>query len=187
MSNLVISQKALSQIVNEAVSIEQMLIESGGELTPEIQAALSVNADQLAEKVDGYHSIMERFKDLSVHYAARARFFEKISEQCDGVIDKLRANVIFAMDKLGSDEIKGQDVRFKLTLTSGSLKITDKEMIPVEFKEEVITTEIKKDELKEAIKKDKEIKGAEVVYSKSLRVYANLPDKKSKAKELKNV
>lgn len=38
--------KSLVGIVSETVSIERMLIESGGELTPEIEAHLAVNAQE---------------------------------------------------------------------------------------------------------------------------------------------
>lgn len=177
--------KSLMLIVSESNALEQMLIESGGALTPEIEQALAVSAEQLSDKADAYNSIMERFKGLSAHYEARAEFYDKISVQCNSVVERLRKNILFAMKALNTSEITGQDVRFTATKSSGSLKITDKEMVPVEFKEEIVSTEIKTDELKSAIKSGQNVPGAEVVYSDSLRIYANIPDKKTKA--VKNV
>ena len=177
--------KSLYLIVNEAMQIEQMLMESGGEVTPEIEMALSVNSSELANKVDGYQHIIERFNSLADHYKARAEFFKTIAGQCKTASDRLKDNIKFAMIELGVDEVKGQDMRFKLSTTSGTLVIEDAEMVPVEFKTEVITTEIDKKSLKEAALKG-DVPGVKIEPGHSLRSYANTPEKKSKTKEVVN-
>ncbi len=63
-------------IVNEAMQIEQMLMESGGEITPEIDQALAVNSNSLVEKVDSYHHIIERFEALEGHYKSLRRILQ---------------------------------------------------------------------------------------------------------------
>lgn len=177
--------KSLYLIVNEAMKIEQMLMESGGELTVDIEAALAVNSKELSEKVDGYQHVIERFTSLADHYKARAEFFKNIAGQCKTAADRLKDNIKFAMIELGVDEVKGQDMRFKLSATSGTLVIEDAEMVPVEFKSEVVTTEIDKKALKEAALKG-DVPGAKIEPGHSLRSYANTPEKKSKTKEVVN-
>lgn len=172
--------KSLVAIVNEAFSLEQMLIESGGEITPEIENALSVNSNEMTTKLDGYHHIIERFESLESHYKDRALFFNQVGTQCKNAVSRLKENIKFAMMEMGIDEVRGSDVRFKLSKTSGTLEITDKELVPVEFKSEVITTEIDKKALKEALQKGEPIQGAELKEGYSLRAYANTPDKKKK-------
>lgn len=171
--------KSLFLIVNEAMQLEQMLMESGGEITPEIEKALMVNASELSNKVDGYQHIIERFGSLAEHYKQRAEFFKTISGQCKTAADRLRDNVKSAMIDLGVDEVKGADIRYKLSNTSGSLVIEDAEMIPVEFKKEIITTEIDKKALKEALLTG-EVPGAKLEAGYSLRVFANNIVEKSK-------
>ena len=173
------NNKSLVTIVNESASIEAMLIESGGELTDEIQNFLAVNSTELATKVDGYHMIIDRFDSLKKYYAEKAEFFKIISGQCDNASKRLKENIKFAMLELGVDEIKGHDMRFKLSQGAGKLVVDDEEMIPVEFKVEKITTEIKNSELKEALKKGP-IVGAHIEPTQSVRAYANLPEKKTK-------
>ncbi len=178
--------KSLYAIVNESMEIEKLLVESGGEITEEIEKALSVNASELSLKVDGYQHVIERFNSLSDHYKARAEFFRTIAGQCKTAADRLKDNIKNAMIDMGIEEVKGQDMRFKLSPTSGTLIIEDAEMIPVEFKSEVITTEIDKKALKDAAAKG-EVAGVRIEPGFTLRSYANTPEKKSKTKEVANV
>lgn len=176
--------KSLVEIVNETVSLEKMLIESGGELTSEMEEFLAVNANKLAEKVDGYDLVINRFKNLAEFYKQKADFYIKISEQCVNTSEKLKKNIKHAMETLNVEEVKGNEVRFTLVKGQGSLKIKDREMIPVEFKQEIIETVIDNARLKAACKLGP-VPGAEIEYNPSLRTFANLPDKKTKA--VKNV
>ncbi|MGZ3770043.1 MAG: siphovirus Gp157 family protein [Bdellovibrio sp.] len=170
--------KSLVLLVNEAMQIEQMLMESGGELTEEINKSLSVNSAELAQKVDGYDHILTRFESLEKHYKARAEFFKTIATQCKAAQDRLRDNIKFAMHEMGVSEIKGNDMRFKMAPTQGMLIIEDESMVPVEFKHEIVTTEIDKKALKDALLKG-ELPGAKLVPGFSLRSYANTPERKA--------
>lgn len=178
------TNKSLVSIVNEAISIERLLIESGGEITPELSDALAVNAGTLADKVDGYVHILERFEDLETHYKSRAEFFKKIAEHCKKAQDRLKENIKFAMQELEVTDLHGNDMRFKLSPTPGVMVIEDEDMVPVEYKNEVISTVIDKKALKDALKNG-EVPGAKLVPGYSIRSYANTPDKKKK--EVANV
>lgn len=180
------NNKSLVLIVNEAMNLEQMLMESGGEINEAMEKALAVNSQELALKTDGYVEIIERFDSLSDHYKRRAEFYAKIAAQCSNASERLENNIKFAMQELGVDEIKGVDTRFKLTATSGSLKITDEEMVPVEYKIEKVVTSLDNKAIKGALSNGKEVPGAELIPGKSLRVYANTPERKSKKKEAVN-
>lgn len=173
-------KKSLVVIVNEALELERMLIESGGEVGETLEKMLAVNSAELAVKADGYVEIIERLESLGEHYKKRADFYAKIGAQCKTAAMRLENNIKFAMLELNVDEIKGVDMRFKLSPTSGSLNIIDEEMIPVEFKSEKITTVVDKKAIKDALSAGKEVQGAELIPGASLRVYANTPSKKSK-------
>jgi len=171
--------KSLATIVNEATRIEQLLIEGGGEENAELEQALAVSGAELQAKADSYSIIMERFSATEAHYKERAQFFLNIAKQCGNVQDRLKNNIKYAMQEMGVDEIRGEDVRFKLSATKGSLVIEDAEMVPVEFKTEVIETVIDKKKLKDAAEKG-EVPGARIEPGSSLRTYANTPEKKAK-------
>lgn len=171
--------KSLISIVNETNQIEQMLIEAGGEITEAIEQALAVRDLAMTEKVDGYSHIMDRFAALETHYKEKAEFFSRISKQCSNVQDRLKGNIKFAMQEMGTSELVGVDIKFKLSATKGSLVIDDEEMIPVEYKVETVVTSIDKKRLKDDLE-GKEIPGARIQPGASLRAYPNTPDKKSK-------
>lgn len=175
--------KSLISLVNEANAIEQMIIEAGGEITEAIEQALAVKDLELTEKVDGYSMVMDRFATIAEGYKEKAEFFLRLSKQCDNVQDRLKNNIKFAMQEMGKTELVGNDIKFKLTPTSGSLQITDEEMVPVEFKSEKTVTEIDKKKLKEAAAKG-EVPGAKLEPGFSLRMFANTPDKKTKKEKL---
>lgn len=171
--------KSLAAIVNESNQIEAMLLESQGEITEAIEAALAVRDLELTEKVDGYSHIMDRFAALESHYKEKAEFFSRISKQCSNVQDRLKNNIKFAMQEMGTTELVGVDIRFTLKPTTGSLVIDDAEIVPVEFKSEVIETVIDKKKLKDAASKG-EVPGARVEPGFSLRMFANTPERKTK-------
>lgn len=169
--------QTLMVLVNEAMNLEKMMIESGGEITPEIEAALAVKEVSLPEKVDGYSYILDRMSDMEEHFKARAEFFKEAAKHCKAAHERLTYNIKYAMQEMGTNELQGHDVRFKLAPTQGTLAIQDEEMVPVEFKKEIITTEIDKKALKEALVKG-EVPGATLTPGFSLRTYANTATKK---------
>jgi hypothetical protein len=172
------SNQSLIAIVQQANQLEQMLIESGGELTPEIEAALTVTEINLPEKVDGYENVISRFEHLEEFYKAKSQFFIRLQKQCANVQHHLKENIKFAMQTGGIDELKGYDIRFKLSNAKPSLVIEDESLIPKEYKTEVITIEVNKKSLAEDLSMG-EIPGAKLQASVSLRKYANTPAKKA--------
>lgn len=172
--------KSLVLIVNETIELERMLVASGGEVNEEFEKALQVNANELATKVDGYVEIIERFKSMKEHYAARSKFYAQIAGNCENAADRLRNNIEFAMKELKVNEIQGSDMRFVLSNTVGSLNITDEDLIPVEYKSEKTVTEIDKKALKATLSTGLKVPGAELIPGTSLKSYANTKAKKSK-------
>ena len=67
----------LFDITAEQRRINDALMESGGELTPELEEALLVNAENFAVKVEGY--------------AASIRKFDALAEAADAEIKRIQA------------------------------------------------------------------------------------------------
>lgn len=172
------TNKSLITLVSESNDLERMLIESGGELTPEIEAMLQVKGAQLPDKVDAYHFTKDRFATLETYYKERANFYYNIAKQCGAVQDRLVENLKYAMNELHTDELVGHDVKFKLSKSKAKLVIDDPEMVPVAYKTEVITTQIEKEKLRADLEIG-EVAGAHLEPSFSLRTYANTPNKKT--------
>ena len=52
---------SLFKITSEQVRINDMLMETGGELTPELEDALIINADNFQVKLENYATSIHRF------------------------------------------------------------------------------------------------------------------------------
>lgn len=173
---------SLVKIVNEVALIEQKLIESEGQVTPEIEALLLVNAELLPDKIDSYSHIMERFEAISDYYENRSLFFAKAASRCEQAKERLKENIKLAMKTLNVDELSGQDVRFKLQPVKSRVVIEDDSLIPKDYKKEVIKYEIKKERLRGDLEIGP-VPGAKLEKSYSLKTYAATPAKKGKKNE----
>ena len=163
---------SLQSIVADSLQISMLLGETGGELTPEIEAMLTCNTKDLAIKLDSYVAIMDQFEAQCELWKAKAAQIAKVAKSFDTARERLKSNVKLAMDMMGTTEVKGDLFRFKLSNVKPSL-IIDEKLIPNEFKNAVTSFVIDKERIKEAIAAGTQVQGATVVHSMSLRNYPN--------------
>lgn len=164
-------KKSLVTLANEAADIERMLIESDGELTPEVEAKLTVSELQLPQKVENYSQILQRVELMSEHYKKQAQFFNKLAKTCDNFELALKENIKTAMTLLGVSEIEGVSVTYKLTASNPKLIIDNPEELPAEYKKQVIETVIDNKTLKDHLVTGLPVKGAHIEPTVSLRKY----------------
>lgn len=171
------TSKPLALIVQEINVIEQILIESQGTIDEQLEALIAVNKNELADKIDGYSIIDDRLDFLANHYKQRAEYFMKISAGCKKTQANLKENIKQAMKELGTDEIAGTDIRFKLSKTKPALVIDDEGAIPREYYQSITIEQLNKDRLKDDLAIGP-VPGAQLRESFSLRSYANNKIKK---------
>lgn len=152
--------KSLVQLLVESQEIERQLLENGGEITPEVENLLEVTSGDIINKVDNYNFLVEKlasneayWKAKAAEYAAYAKSFGKAQER---IKDHLKA--IMLANEL--KEIVGNEVRYTLRPSAGSLVIEDESIIPDRYL--VIKTEVNKAEVKLAIASGKEVVGARI-------------------------
>ena len=51
----------LHTIADDCLALEEMLLEGGGEVTPELEAWMAENAEHLTEKIDGYGTLLKEW------------------------------------------------------------------------------------------------------------------------------
>lgn len=163
---------SLVSIVKEVATLETMLIESGGELTPEIEQMLTVKEVNLPAKVDSYEAMLGRLEVIEGLYKERAKLFSSAAKSLANAQDTLKERLKFAMKELGVTELMGHDIRFKLSASKPKLVIEDEKLIPKEYKVQVISEEIEKDRLTEDLKIGS-VSGAKLEETFSLRKYVN--------------
>lgn len=173
------NEKSLLQLVE----IEKLLLESGGELTPDLEAALFVPSSSLPDKIDSYDLTIDRFESNAKFYKERAEFFSNLAKQFIAAADRLKENVKLAMAELGTDELVGFDIRFKLQDTKPAVVVEDESKIDGAYTTVEQVVKINKDRILQDLKLGVPVVGVRLEPRKSLRVYANSPAAQRKAKK----
>jgi len=170
--------KALMVLVQESAALETALIESGGEITPEIEALLVVKDLHLPEKIDSYAMVTDRMDAVAQFYKLKADMFLRMAKSAESVIDRCEANIKAAMTAMATDEIKGNDIRYKLQKSPPACEIPDENLIDAGYKITQTITKVDKKRITEDLKLGVPVLGAKLTYGTSLRRYAATPTKK---------
>lgn len=160
----------LPEIVARANLLEQALVEAGGELSPEIESMLEEVGKDLAAKTDSYAFFMERLDVQAEHWKAKADAFAKVSKSCKNLKERLNDRIKEAMRELGTEEIVGSDMRFKLSKMAPKLVI-EEALLPKEYLMAVTEYVPDKERIKEDLANKCEVTGAKMEEVFALRKY----------------
>lgn len=161
------SKLTLYTITSEQLRINELLEESGGELTPEIEEALILNEENFLTKSEGYIESIARYKALAEAADVRIKEMQRIKKTAENIEKRLKERLQHAMVVMGHDKV---DVGLrKLSLRSSTaVSITNEDAIPAEYI--IVETKVDKMKIKEALKNGVVIDGAELVTNKSIQI-----------------
>jgi hypothetical protein len=165
------TEKNLAEIANEARELERLVMDAGGEITPELESRLNFNLQQLQQKVDSYVHVEEHFDAMEAIWKRKADACAAIAKRFARTRDQLRDRVKFVMGEMQTNEIRGKLYRYKLSSSPGRLVIDSEAALPDSFKMIVTTTVPDKERIKEALKAGFEIPGAHFEGGTTLRTY----------------
>lgn len=165
-----INTKTLSTIIEEAKRLELAMCDSSGELTPEIEALLQINAQELAHKVDNYAILLQRLELAETHYKQVADRYRDVAGKIGKLVDRLNDNIKHAMETLNTKSLNGDLNSFSIRLNPPSVVIDDETKIDRNYFKEVITYALEKKRLKDDLKMGLEVKGARLEQNKTLKV-----------------
>lgn len=163
-------KKSLALLAEEKSTIERILEESGGEITPEIEEALNQLDLQTADKIDGYYAFIERCNSVGDLMNARAEELDKIATAHYTLAKRLKDGIQYAMSTMGVSEIKGNIKRAKLQPTKGRL-VVDEKLLPPEYMLQVVSQVPDKERIREKLELFEEIPGAKIEGGQSVRFY----------------
>lgn len=161
------TKMTLYTITSEQLRINELLEESGGELTPEIEEALILNEENFLTKSEGYIESIARYKALAEAADVRIKEMQRIKKTAENIEKRLKERLQRAMVVMGHDKV---DVGLrKLSLRSSTaVSITNEVAIPAEYI--IVETKVDKMKIKEALKNGVVIDGAELVTNKSIQI-----------------
>lgn len=159
------SDLSLYRITENLKEVEQKLIESGGEVSEEIEDTLVTLQNELVQKTDGVAEWMMSLKDKLEIIEKRRKELQEIERTAKNQYDSFVNYVATCMKRLDLTKVEGKIHRVTLRKPTLSVEITDETKIPNEFVVSKKVYSVDKKALKEALK-NKSIDGAELKPSK---------------------
>jgi hypothetical protein len=157
----------LYEITREAQELA-FLLESD-ELTPELEAALLINQDQLQAKAGNYAKVIANIQSDADAIDAEIKRLKAMKDTKDRSINRLKEALRDAMLVSGIDKI--ESTLFKLSLRrSEAVEVDVVEALPNAFQniKNVVTAD--KIAIKEAIKRGENVMGARIVENFNLQI-----------------
>lgn len=161
------SNMTLYHITSEQLRINELLEESGGELTPEIEEALMLNAENFEIKADGYIESISRYKALAEAADVRIKEMQRIKKTSENIEKRLKERLLQAMMVMEVDKMELGLRKLSIRNTT-AVNITDEAHIPAEYI--IIEQKYDKTRIKDALKSGDVIPGAELVTNKSIQI-----------------
>lgn len=164
----------LAEIVYESNQIEEALIRSGGEITPEIEKMIAIVDTKLPAKVEGYVGIVRRMERLVMYYEDLANRFIRLAQGAGDVAGSCKSRMQEAMETMGVKEINGIHARFALQSTK-AVEIEDEKKIPGDYIVTETVTKIEKKRIAEDLKRGVTVPGASFKENHHVRIYNKGP------------
>jgi hypothetical protein len=159
--------RALYHIEQELNEINETLINSGGELSPELETRLAITQEELATKATNYgFVILQNQSEIDI-IEAEIKRLTAIKKSLDATNEKLKDAVSFAMQNYGLTEVKAPTLKLSFR-QSESVEITDENKLNAKYfsyKPTVDKTAIKSD-----IKSGLVVDGAQIITKQNLQV-----------------
>jgi hypothetical protein len=157
----------LYQITQEAQYLAALL--ETEELTPELEAELLINQEQLQTKGINYAKIITNYTSQKNQIREQINRLKEMEDSCDKKINWLTENLKKAMLVSGIEKIESP--LFKVSLRrSEAVEVDVVEALPVAFQnvKNVVTAD--KMAIKEAIKKGENVFGARIIENFNLQI-----------------
>lgn len=160
---------SIFNIGNELQTIINEIIESGGEITPEIENALIIKESELQNKSQSYGYLIKSMEYDVNTIDAEINRLEGIKRVRNNTIKRLKTVLSESMQQFEVEELKTPTLKINFR-KSQTVEIIDEDLIPKEFKTVKVTTSISKAEIKKAIKNGELVVGADLKNHKNLQI-----------------
>jgi len=161
-------EKSLYQITQEQAELFNQIDELDGELTPEMEEALQLNAENFETKARGYIWMIKKLEADNITITEEKERLQRIEKRNDKLIDRLKESMKNALIIFGDS--KKVDT-FTLSLRkSKQVEILDADVIPESYRVVKTTETINKTEIKKAIESGLTVAGATIKENQNLQI-----------------
>lgn len=138
-----------------------------GELTPELEEQLKINAHQLESKSIAYLEVIKTKDSFNLLISEEIKRLQALEKRNDNLVARLKDNLLVAVKTFGDFEVGF--TKFG-TRKSTTVEVEDVNQLPKEFKVVKITEQADKKAIKEALKNGQEIEGCSIKEHKNLKI-----------------
>lgn len=159
--------RSLYHIERELNEINETLINSGGELSPEIEARLAITQLELEQKATNYGFVILKNESEIGVIDAEIKRLTALKKNLETTNEKLKNVVSFAMQNYGIFEVKTPTLKLSFR-QSESVQIDDENKLNAKYfsyKPTIDKTAIKSD-----IKGGLEVDGAQIILKQNLQI-----------------
>lgn len=115
----------LGDLMMNQQSLEMTLLENGGELTPEIESALDLNASNMAAKIDGYHRLITSMEFGDAEIDKEIKRLQALKKTKANAQKRLKEYLMMRMREFDIRSIDGVTCKVFRRATAPALKIED--------------------------------------------------------------
>ncbi len=160
-------KKSLYHIETEYLTIINQVEELDGELTPELEAQLTINQAELQGKSIAYLEFIGSKEVLNTRIDDEIKRLQAIKKSNNNLIDRLKNGLLNAVRLFGDFEVGL--TKFG-TRKSSTTIVQDVNTLPKEYKTSKLTEQADKKAIKEALQRGETIKGCEIVENLNLKI-----------------
>lgn len=161
--------KSIYQISDDLTKIFDAIEQNDGEMSAEIETALTITQEQLEQK-----GIQYAYKCLSIdaetsEIDAEIERLTKLKARNNNLKERLKLTLSNAMQHFGIQELKTATLKVNFR-KSESVEVTNEDLVPQQFKKEKVSIEISKKDIKDALKRGEDVQGAELKTKFNLQI-----------------
>lgn len=160
---------SLYSIEAEYLQLAEVLKDNGGELTEELEIALTINKENLTTKATNYAFVIKDMEHESTILEAEIKRLQGMKKVRDNSIARLESAIDNAMRIYQVEEILLPNLKINFR-KSTSVKITDEGKLPKKFIKKTTTESVDKKAILESLKAGEKVRGAELSPNKNLQI-----------------
>jgi hypothetical protein len=161
--------RPLYQIRQDHINLLTLIEENDGELTPELDQALSITKEEFESKALSYGFITKTFDDTTDVIDKEIKRLQELKQKAAKRSELFKQRLAEAMNEFGIEKLDTPTLKLSFR-KSESVEIVDEEKIPEDYLVTKQVTTISKTAIKEAIKEGQIVPGAELKQNRNLQI-----------------